>query len=63
MTDPGRAARLWLAFTIAMLWMVTLGSELETGPTEVLELPDLGSLLDRAKIGRRRRIRLSCLGS
>jgi hypothetical protein len=64
MTDPGRATRLWLALAIAMLWMVTLGSELETGPTaEVPELPDLRSILDIArKAVRHRRIRLFRLG-
>lgn len=30
MTDPERAARLWLALSVASLWMVTLGSQLET---------------------------------
>jgi len=64
MTDPGRAARLWLALAIATLWMVTLGSELETGPTtEIPDLPDLRSILDMAlKVHRRRRIRLFRLG-
>jgi len=64
MTDPGRAARLWLALAIANLWMVTLGSELETGPTaEVPDLPDLRSILDMTpKVGQRRRIRLFRLG-
>jgi len=64
MTDPERAARLWLALAVAHLWMVTLGSELETGPTaEMPDLPDLRSILDMARrVGGRRRIRLFRLG-
>ena len=64
MTDPDRAARLWLALAIAMLWMVTLGSELEAGPTtEIPDLPDLRPILDIApQVSRRRCIRLFCLG-
>ena len=30
MTDPDRAARLWLALAVATLWLVSLGSELES---------------------------------
>jgi hypothetical protein len=64
MTDPGRAARLWLALAVASLWMVTLGSELETGPTaEIPDLPDPRPILGAAlKSGRRRHIRLFRLG-
>ncbi|HSJ54161.1 MAG TPA: transposase [Anaerolineae bacterium] len=64
MTDPDRAARLWLPLAIAMLWTVTLGSELETGPTEeIADVPDLSSILAATiRTGRRRRIRLFRLG-
>jgi len=53
-----------LALAIANLWMVTLGSQLETGPTaEIAELPDLSPILDAAlKVGHRRRVRLFRLG-
>jgi len=63
-THPGRAARLWLALAIATLWMVTLGSELETGPTaEIPDLPDLSPILEAMfTTRRRRRIRLFRLG-
>jgi hypothetical protein len=63
-TDPGRAARVWLALAIANLWMVTLGSQLETGPTaEIADLPDLSLILaSTLKTSRRRRIRLFRLG-
>jgi hypothetical protein len=63
-TDPGRAARVWLALAIANLWMVTLGSQLETGPTaEIADLPDLSPILaSTLKTSRRRRIRLFRLG-
>ena len=64
MTDPARAARLWLALAVATLWVVTLGSELETGPTEAQpELPDLRLLLAAARqAAQRRRTRLFRLG-
>lgn len=63
-TNPARAARLWLALAIATLWVVTLGSELETGPTaETPDLPDLSPILGAAlKVRRRRRMRLFRLG-
>jgi len=63
-TNPGRAARLWLALAVASLWMVTLGSEQETGLTaETPDLPDMGPILDVAlKVGRPRRMRLFRLG-
>jgi hypothetical protein len=64
MTDPARAARLWLALAVATLWVVTLGSELETGPTAAHpDLPDLRLLLTTARqAGQRRRTRLFRLG-
>jgi hypothetical protein len=39
MTDPARAARLWLAMAIATLWVVSVGSDQED--TSIGELPDL----------------------
>jgi hypothetical protein len=64
MTDPTRASRMWLALAVASLWVVTLGSELETGPTdENSDLPDLRALLAAPlQAGQRRRIRLFRLG-
>jgi hypothetical protein len=64
MTDPARASRLWLALAVASLWMVTLGSELENGPTdEYPDLPDLRSLLVfPLQTGQRRQTRLFRLG-
>jgi hypothetical protein len=61
MTDPRRAERLWLALAVAMLWMVSLGSEIEVGaPEDVAELPDLQRLLGGA--GQQRCLRLFRLG-
>jgi hypothetical protein len=61
MTDPRRAERLWLALAVAMLWMVSVGTELEVeAPSQPLELPDLRPLLGGA--GRTRRMRLFRLG-
>jgi hypothetical protein len=64
MTDPARAARLWLALAVATLWVVTLGSELETGPADMHpDLPDLRLLLATARqAGQRRHTRLFRLG-
>jgi hypothetical protein len=64
MTDPARASRLWLALAVASLWVVTLGSERETGPTdENPDLPDLGPLLaSPLQPGQRRWTRLFRLG-
>jgi hypothetical protein len=65
MTDPDRVARVWLALAVANLWMVTLGSELEVGPTaETPDLPDLRSILTSVarQDGRPRRLRLFRLG-
>jgi hypothetical protein len=49
MTDPARAARLWLAVAVATLWLVRVGGEVED------DIPD-GTLLDLtpALAGRRR---------
>jgi len=41
MTDPNRAGRLWLAMTVATLWVVSVGGEAETSlpPSSFDELP------------------------
>lgn len=63
MTDPDRAARLWLALALAMFWMVAIGADLETGPPESCpDLPDLRPLLGGVRHGRMRHIRLVRLG-
>jgi len=64
MTDPARVARLWLALAVATLWMVSLGSDLELGPTsELPELPNLHLILETPAPDRRpRRTRLFRLG-
>ncbi len=64
MTNPQRAARLWLALALATLWMVSLGSDLEVGPTpNPPYLPDLHSILTMLPTPTRpRRARLFRLG-
>src|SRR5205085_2535639 len=61
MTDPDRAARLWLAIAVATLWVVSVGGEAEaTLPASSLDaLPALHVARQRAQ--RRTRLRLlSC---
>jgi hypothetical protein len=64
MTDPARAARLWLALAVASLWVVSVGSELEVPPAEDdPALPDLQELQTLLATARRpRRLRLFRLG-
>lgn len=63
MTDPARVARLWLVMAVATLWMITIGSDLEVGPSAALpDLPDLRSLLGLEGTRRPRRTRLFRLG-
>jgi hypothetical protein len=63
MSDPVRVARLWLALSVATLWMITLGSELEVGCEEPQpDLPDLAVLLGVRAGQVRRRTRLFRLG-
>lgn len=64
MTDPDRAARLWLALAVATLWMLSIGSELETGPPpDASDLPDLRPLLGLiTSTPRLRRTRVLRLG-
>lgn len=62
-SDPNRVARLWLAMAVATLWMLTLGSDLELGPSDSLpDLPDLRPLLGLMGVRRPRRTRLFRLG-
>src|ERR687886_36237 len=47
MTDPDRAARLWLALAVATLWMVSIGTPLEGATAgEAMDLPELSALLE-----------------
>jgi DDE family transposase len=69
MSDPQRAARLWLALAVARLWMLTIGSELEQAQMPAaderegpVDLPDLTLILGRSAPTRPRRIRLFRLG-
>lgn len=63
MRDPQRAARLWLAMAVATLWMLTIGSDLEIGPTTAApDLPDLLPILGARAAHRPRRLRLFRLG-
>ena len=63
MKDPNRANRLWLAMAVATLWMLTLGSDLELGPSETRpDLPDLSAILGVRPAQRPRTIRLFRLG-
>jgi len=64
MSDPERAARVWLALAVATLWMVSIGSDLEVGPSAAaVELPDLRVILGgSAAQTQPRRTRLFRLG-
>ncbi len=63
MTDPARVARLWLALAVATLWVISVGSDLELGPSPVaVALPDLRAILDVGAPMQRRRTRLFRLG-
>lgn len=63
MRDPERAARLWLALAVATLWMLTIGSDVELGPSEAYpELPDLTAIVGMRAATRPRKLRLFRLG-
>ena len=63
MHDPNRASRLWLAMAVATLWMLTLGSDLELGPSDsTADLPDLSAILGGRAAQRPRTLRLFRLG-
>lgn len=61
MTDPARAARLWLAIAVATLWVVSVGGEADANPpcSELEDLPPLH--IARRTASKRSRPRLqSC---
>ena len=63
MTDPARAARLWLALAVATLWVISVGSDLEVGPAPAtVDLPDLRPILGVGAPTQPRRSRLFRLG-
>ncbi len=66
MTDPDRAARLWLALAVATLWTVSVGSALEDGSAarglDGMDLPPLVDVLQARPVGPPRRMRLLRLG-
>lgn len=63
MYDPARASRIWLAMAVATLWMLTIGSDVELGPSaEIPELPDLSAILGTRTSSRPRAIRVFRLG-
>jgi hypothetical protein len=63
MSDPTRAARLWLAMAVATLWVISVGSEVEVGPSaEGVEMPDIQALLGLGVARQARRTRLFRLG-
>jgi hypothetical protein len=63
MSDPCRVARLWLALSVATLWMLTLGNDVEVGSVaELPEQPDLAAILGVPTPGSRRQTRLFRLG-
>jgi hypothetical protein len=52
MTDPERAARLWLAVAVATLWLLSVGGEAEASiPPSTL--PNVGEFLGHARRQRR----------
>jgi hypothetical protein len=63
-TDPRRAARMWLALAVATLWVVSIGTDLETGPAvDDQDIPDLRDILGLMTVHpQRRRHRLFRLG-
>ena len=63
MSEASRASRLWLAMAVATLWMVTIGSDVELGPSETMpELPDLSAILGVRAAAQPRKLRLFRLG-
>lgn len=62
MQHPTRAARLWLALAVAMLWTVSVGTDLECGATlNDPDEPDFHTLLDLKPARRLRLLRLGRL--
>jgi hypothetical protein len=63
MREPARVERLWLALAVAMLWMLTIGSQVELATEEPqAEMPDLGQILGVRPPQRPRTMRLFRLG-
>ncbi len=61
MTDPARAARLWLAMAVATLWVVSVGGEADaTLPASSLEALPVGHVARRRATGRAQPRLLSC---
>ena len=58
MTDPGRAARLWLVVAVAPLWLVSVGGVAEDAlaPGTVLDLTALGGAQRRQRRATRWRL-------
>lgn len=52
MTDPQRAARLWLAVAVATLWLLSVGGEADATIPEST-LPDVGVTLDQQQRQRK----------
>jgi hypothetical protein len=63
MREPARVERLWVALAVAMLWMQTLGSQVEMATEQPqAELPDLRQILGVRPPTRPRMVRLFRLG-
>ena len=63
MSDPARAARLWVAMAVATLWVISVGSDMEVeGASDGVEMPDLQELLGVGGATQPRRTRLFRLG-
>jgi hypothetical protein len=57
MTDPERAARLWLAVAVATLWLLSVGGEAEAGALLDATIPESTLLEVTATLAQRRRQR------
>src|SRR6185436_144910 len=57
MTDPERAARLWLALAVATLWLLQVGGAADAALPEST-VPALAPAPRRVSLGRRGRARL-----
>lgn len=58
MTDPERAARLWLAVAVATLWLLSVGGAAETTVPESTLLDVTGTLAQRTRQRHATRLRL-----
>jgi hypothetical protein len=59
MTDPGRAERLWVAVSLATVWLVEVGGLAEFAP-RAESVPPLGRL-DRPRVHRVFRVGLAVM--